>query len=119
MFVVFSANVDTEQVKFDLKDLNQPIKQVQVCRGAYKGVEEAAFVVHANYDALPALHELVLNTYEQAALLVIDFNNQCQMYTVGKGVVAVPCGTWHKVSQAYALKQMGYTRIGQDYFVVE
>jgi hypothetical protein len=119
MFVVFSANVNEEQVKFDLKGLHLPIKQVQVCRGAYEGVEEQAFVVHANYDALPAIHELVLGAYEQAALLVIDFNSQCQMYTVGKGAVAVPCGTWRKVSQAYALNRDAYTRIAQDYFVVE
>ena len=119
MFVIFSANVSDTQVLKDLKGLYAPIKQVQVCRGAYEGVEEQAFVVHANYDALPALHEMVLGEYEQSALLVVDYNKNCVMYTVGKGVVAIPCGTWRKVSQAYALKCDAYTRIAQDYFVVE
>ena len=119
MFMVFSSNVGSKTVLQDLKNLDLPIKSVEVCRGMYEGVEEQAYSVHASYDAFPAIHKLVLGEYEQSALLLIDANKQCSMYTVGKGAVAIPCGTWRRVSQAYALSCDAYTRICQDYYVVE
>lgn len=121
MFMIFSS---TESVQLVMRDLNNlesvgAIKSVKIVQGCYAGVEETAYIVYAGYDVLPAVHDLVLNDYKQQALLVVDFNNSCTMYTSGRGVCGVNVGRWRKVSQAYAREQDAYTRIANDYFVVE
>ena len=118
MFTVFSSTEDKRTVLNDLIGLAVPIKQVMPVKGAYMGNEEQAFVVHCGYDALPAIHKLVLDTYEQEALLVVDANLDCQMYTAGKGVVATDVGRWQIVTQQEAMASDAYTRIAQDYFIV-
>ena len=119
MFVVFSSNEDKRTVLNDLIGLAVSIKQVMPVKGAYKGNEEQAFVVHCGYDAVPAIHKLVLEDYEQEALLLVDANLDCKMYTAGKGVVGTDVGRWQIVTQKEALAADAYTRIAQDYFMVK
>ncbi len=119
MFLVFSSPYNLSEVINDIDALNVPVKQVNAVQGAYNGKEEPAFIVHCQYDAVPKLIDLVLQEYDQEAVLVVDNNYDCKMFTIGHGAIGVDVGRWHNVHQDVALSRDAYTRIGQVYYVVD
>ncbi len=89
---------------------------IRAASGRFEGVSEASYQVKVPHDRDLDVVVRLADQYSQLAVMIVDEYLTASISS--NGLTPIVIGTWTKASESEALSASGYTRLGDEYFVI-